>query len=264
MIKIDYQNFKKMMNCVGKDFVNKANGKIMYVAYSGGLDSTALLLALRNGGGKIRCVHGKMYKNNEEWWGRRFQEDIARYVCEMLDIPLKILPYTVYENEVNWFYPTFSQLKIDHVFTGEGMEDCFHEMHGKNGELFKPTFGEYIHAKYWLFDLLFKTIPTQIKTYRINTYDERNNQEFYKNVIKNFKILSDKYGTKIIQFSEHPEFKEFFRNYTENVRDIFFPKLSTKLYVKEYLRVSYNRIVLKTMKKYGAKYGLIEKSYLTK
>lgn len=236
-----YLEYEQMMNNVGETLASEINGDI-YIAFSGGLDSAAILTSLLHTTRKIVLVHIQFKGNNGSTvWNKEWENCMTECLGGVFDVPVVFLPDNryKYKDEVNAFYPIFSEYGIDEIVTGDGMDRCY-------GEACHSTFGEDFRAFHPLFDMFFKTIPEQIKVYHKSDY--RNALET-DSVESKLGRVADKFNMKIYSFSAQPEYIQFFMSYVENVKDIVFPKQFTRTYVDKQLKTitgkTYNQIAKK-------------------
>lgn len=235
------KNFEKMLDIVCLDIMNKHNGKFVGLSLSGGMDSTAILLSLRKTGKKFIPVYVRAEKNFEKLnigWEQRFQDFMVEHITHIFNLPLVMLP--VNRNDK---YPShislFSEFGIKTIISGNGMDRCY----GQFNEDRRASFGMEFRAFHPLIDMLLRTVPARIVSYRKTTYDERLDDDSvagreYNEIMD----ASRKFGVEFEVVSSHPMFIEFFKKYNENIKDIFFPKMLTHMYIKKNLGMSFNSL----------------------
>ena len=220
-----YNDFKKMFNHVSMDIVDD---ETVAVAFSGGVDSTAVALGLREAGKNIYLVH--MVDRDKNIPQHTFQN----YLCMEFSLKTKIPLFFVYKNYKDRIASVFKSYNINCFVSGDGLDRCYGYLvfQGERAGEREATFGEDFHCLHPLLDKFGKTIPMRYKYYKSGYQDV---DITHKNELAEMKKL----GMDIRKYSLHPELRQFFKVYEHNVRDIVYPKLLTYMYVKEYLGMDY-------------------------
>lgn len=227
-VEFTYQGFKTMMDSVGKDIV-KHSKKPFALAYSGGIDSTAILLSLLNAKAKFYLVHER-HENKEDGYGL-YRERRASHMGRLFDLPVLCIPCS------DDIWGMFAELCIEVFVEGDGMDRCYFEYYRPDGSTKHFSFGEPFRAKHPLFDMFFGYAPGRFSSYGIpRTYAKGDKYDVHDRIEKELSI-------NCITYAYHPLFLEFFSNYKEDVKDIFFRKILTEKYVKDNMGMSFNSMV---------------------
>ena len=228
-MKNEYNQFKQAMNKTADDIVKKY-GQNLSLAYSGGVDATAILLSLLNADANVTLLHRRRPLDKiEEGWEDFYEDSVAYYIADKLDLPTIFLPHSGLEGL--FLYDYIAKMGFNKIVSGEGMDDIYGVL------FFNRTFGEGIWAKYPLIDL-FKSVPSGVRMYskknqrRVSDTHKRREEE-EKNL---FKRVKKKYNAEVILFSHQQALLDFFSNYKSSAKDIVFPKLLTKKYADEYMK----------------------------
>jgi len=248
-LKSEQVAFNDMMDSIGFDVADR-KGEVA-VIFSGGIDCTACVCSLVNAGVSPLLIHMR-HEPGVERWNEVFQEDIVYHMAEYLGLSVLFLPWVdhpVGEYNVGYeeFYSVFTGLNLGTLVSGDGMDRCYYECYDKEGVHHACTFGEDVRCNHPMIEMFLKTIPTRLSLYRKSTYEDRLSSDLVASTLHSI-------SPKIFLFSDHPSFIDFFRSYTEDVRDIVFPKFLSICYVNTNLGISYYRLLRKVYRLNHLKY----------
>ena len=149
----------------------------------------------------------------------------------LFDLPVFYIPFS--DN----IWGMFAKLGIKTFISGDGMDRCYFEYYRPDGSTKHFSFGEPFRSKHPLVDMFFGYAPGRFSSYGIlRTYAKGDKYDAHDRLKKEL-------GVNYITYAYHPLFLEFFSNYRENVRDIFFRKSLTEKYVNDRLGRSFNSMV---------------------
>lgn len=208
--------FETMLDTVCLDISKQVDDNFA-IAVSGGLDSTALVLSFLKTKKPFVAVNVTDYyslprKRQEMLFG----QSMCEYLSNNFFFPLLSIP----RGDMGIYKP-FAKYGFNQIVTGEGMDRCYGVYPND------PTWGADVKSKHPLFEMFTRSFPSRFKTYRKTSYDDRHLSNHTDKWIDSIKEI------KVIQVSRHPLFKNFFEGYVENVKDLFFPKQLTRLYVNK-------------------------------
>lgn len=221
----EYDSFETMLDTVCLDISKQVDDNFP-LAISGGLDSTALILSFLKTKKPFIAVNVRedysLPRKSQEYI---FGQSMCEYLSNRLFFPLLSIP-----REKVIVYKTIAKYGFRQVVTGDGMDRCYSEYPEK------PTWGLDVKSKHPLFEMFTRSFPEHFKMYRKTSYDERHLSDPTDKLLENIEEI------EVIQVSRHPLFEKFFENYTENVKDLFFPKQLTRLYVDKHLGESFMKV----------------------
>lgn len=218
-----YNSFETMLDAACSDISKQVDDNFA-LAISGGLDSTALILSfLKTKKPFIAVNMTEDYSLSRKKQEMIFGQSMCEHLSNILFFPLLLIP----RGKVV-VYKTIAKYGFKQVVTGDGMDKCYREYPVRS-----PTWGLDVKAKHPLFEMFTRSFPEHFKIYRHTTYIERHSIDPTDKMLDGIKEI------KIIQISRHPLFEKFFENYTENIRDLFFPKQLTRWYVNKHLGESF-------------------------
>ena len=225
--KADYNQFKKAMDTIASEIPNNKTA----LAYSGGVDSTAILLSLVDANAKFSVIHMR-YDDAKNSYGI-FLERMVSHICRKFKTPALILP-----KDFEHFYELIADSGVKNLVDGEGMDRMYLELHYEDGSPRQLSFGEPFRAYFPLVEMLFFYAPNRFASYGVPKSFHPGDKEDLE-----AKEIEKKLDIKIIKYSYHPEMLKFFKGYKEDVADIFFRKRFTEMYVKDKLGMSFNSLV---------------------
>ena len=215
-----YEDFEKAMNDIATEFLYEY-GNMIPVLYSGGLDSTAIVLSLVRNGGKPILVHMRGKPSMYE----RGKQLIMRNLAEKYDLPTVELcgsTKTSYE-----FLKSFRDMGFKVVISGDGMDRMYMNCYDKNNNSLRFSFGERFRVTHPIMDIILNIIP-RLKGVYGKKLPVVTDEYSFKD-----KLNSDLLGITVLKYSTHPLMAGLFIDYRADIRDIFLRKRYTEKYVGE-------------------------------
>jgi len=227
--------FNEMLDSVTKDIADNLESDFIMLGYSGGLDSTALLLSFMKTGKPIYCVHVNSWKGSSD--EAVFQDFVAYHICTMLQIPLMIIPFEAHP--IYTIHQAFPIHGIHEIVSGEGMDRAHQTL-----DTYKTkTMGMDFRCMHPILDSLLTTYP-RFKHYKKVSYKTR--AKDIRKTFDKFKRYRQEIGLEIIMVAEHELYKQYSESYTQNVKDLFFPKSFIFNYIKRNIGKPFNKIAKET------------------
>jgi hypothetical protein len=236
MNNIRFSEFVETMDTIGEEYSRLSHKKQLGLMYSGGVDSTAILLSLLHNQADITLVHILFFNPPTSY--SIFCEEMTNYFGKKHDLPTLFVPNP--PGEAKETYHAIATTGYTNLVSGEGMDRIYLEYFYPDGSSRHWTYGEPFRAQHPWMDRMTSYIPNRFATYGLpNTHhaDDEDHQRDKKDATYS--------GITLYFYSSHPLMIDLFKRYHEDVGDIFFRKRLTEFYVKERLGTSYNSLVRK-------------------
>lgn len=135
-------------------------------------------------------------------------------------------------------YRAISETGYRDLISGEGMDRMYLEYFYPDGSSRHWTFGEPFRAQHPWIDRFTSYVPNRLMVYGQTPKHHLDDEDHLRD-----EEDAGASGVSLYFYSSHPLMIELFKQYREDVGDIFFRKRLTEFYVKERLGVSYNSLV---------------------
>jgi hypothetical protein len=235
MNNIRFSEFVEVMDSIGCEYSALSRTKKIGLMYSGGVDSTAILLSLMNANAKITLVHILFFNPPTSY--SIFCEGMTKHLANKYGLATVFVPNPPL-GEAKETYQAIADTGYQDLISGEGMDRIYLEYFYPDGSSRHWTYGEPFRAQHPWIDRITSYVPNRLAVYGLpNTHHADDHDH-----IRDKKDAAHS-GTNLYFYSSHPLMIELFKRYKEDVGDIFFRKRLTEFYVKEKLGVNYNSLV---------------------
>ena len=234
-----YDDFKDMMLLVAEDIVKNMHlkGETVNITVSGGMDSTAVLLAIAQYTRNICVVH----------WNRgrgRYDDtltNITKRLVDTLGVQYKQVSLTD-----DTMYRRLPEEGVSKFVFSDGFDIAFseiYEVYPDNpgypfGKTLSFSYGEWFRGHHPVVDVLCH-LPGRFSAWR-SSHDVSGYERLMSDIYLE-KKYRDREGTgaDVIDFDGHPLFVDFFCDYYTPFSDVFDRKAFVQLFIKEFLGVSH-------------------------
>jgi hypothetical protein len=233
------EEFNRMMDRVGLDVAEEFNGEPVYIAFSGGIDSTVTLLSLLNYTSNIILFH---YNLNTSKYARTL-EAITDYFCDTYHLEKRIIPTT------EDFYSGVVQAGIKRFVFSDGFDIAYGQIYKQfkcteypYGEGYRLSHGERFRCSHPYLDILLhlKGRLQSIHASKNESGADRLMSSPYNELRYE---LRDRFDLDVIDFDSQPGFIDFFDDYQARYLDVVYRKQYNEYYVKDALGISYLELV---------------------
>lgn len=226
-----FEEFVNIMDTIGNEIAVFSEKNDVCLLYSGGMDSTAMLLSLVNANAPITIAHLQDVHPKTSY--ATFRECMAKEVSAKFNVPLWIEEC---RNEYD-FYKIIKK-RFPYAIDGDGMDRMYFEYYTKAGKTKHFSYGEPFRAFHPYLDMFFAFAPSRFSSYGVPR-SHKIGDSWYNLGLKD----AMEANITLIKYSYHPLMLEFFSRYREDVGDIFFRKDFTYRYTKNKLGKSYHKLV---------------------
>ena len=235
MNNIQPEDFFNVMDKIGCEYADLSKKHKMALLYSGGVDSTALLLSLVKNNAKITVLHWRFFDPPTDYGV--FCERMATHLTRRYNLPLLLISTGTQDSRV--WYKTAADLGYHHLISGEGMDRIYLEYFFEDGSSRQWGHGEVFRAYHPFIEMFGFYMPNRLITYGKPNTHRADDEEHEKD-----RANAHAAGIKQLYFySCHPLMIQLFQRYHEDVGDIFFRKRLTEMYVKKELGQSFSNLV---------------------
>jgi hypothetical protein len=235
MNNIKFNEFVETMDNIGKEYTQLSKEKKIGLMYSGGVDSTAILLSLIYNKANITLVHIRFFNPPTAY--SIFCEGMVKYFGEHYNLPM-VMVENPPGGEAKETYQAIADTGFKDLISGEGMDRMYLEYFYPDGSSRHWTYGEPFRAQHPFIDKITSYVPNRIATYGLPNTHRTDDADHQRD-----RADASHSGTSLYFYSSHPRMLDVFRRYKEDVGDIFFRKRLTEFYVKGRLSMSYNSLV---------------------
>lgn len=223
------------MDDIGREYAELSRQKQLGLLFSGGVDSTAMLLSLVRNHADITVIHWRFFHPPTSYGV--FCERMASHLTRRYDLPLLVVSTSSQDSRV--WYRSIARLGYTNVVSGEGMDRIYLEYFYEDGSSRQWGHGEVFRAHHPLIEMFGFYMPNRLVTFGKPNTHRADDEEHMKD-----REAARQGGIKGLYFySCHPLMIELFKRYKEDVGDIFFRKRLTEMYVKKHLGCSFNSLV---------------------
>jgi len=257
------KEFIAMIDAVAVDIARELNGESIPVSYSGGIDSTVTLISFIKQTDNILVCHYP-YKRNKDDPGdskyARLLNAIADYFCDVYHLTKQFVPWSANP------YGGFVEAGIKKYVVSDGFDLGYGQIYEEFGseeqpfgKTLKVSYGERFRSEHpWLDTVMH--IPGRFKGVRASR-GESGADRLMSGYYTDMKYRPrEKYGaaSDVIDFDGHPLFIDFFSEHHAGYLDVVYRKYYNEIYVKDFLGVSYVKLIRKISHENNLRFSFID------